>query len=264
MGDADWMEQLSDIDVIHHYAWASILKTADEDPVGDLDRHVRASLKMMKAAANLGGRRIVFASSGGTVYGRSATMPAVETEPLRPMSIYGASKAAVETYLSAFHQSGLIDTRVARISNPYGPGSRRGEQGLVNVFTARALRNEPLVIWGGGEVVRDYIHVSDVADALCRLSTLDLPQSETPTYNIGSGAGASIRQIVALLESKLGRPLRVSHAEGRSFDLPINVLDITRARTDLGWEPRLSLEEGLERLIAALRASNDTCRKSPS
>jgi UDP-glucose 4-epimerase len=250
---ADWDRLIQQAEVIHHYVWTSLPASANFNPFGDLSANVGGTLALLEAMRHKGGGRIVFASSGGTVYGRLLKHPVPEDHPMMPITAYGAGKATAEIYLGLYRMLHGIDCRVARISNPYGPGQAiaRG-QGAVTTFLNRALNKHPIVIWGDGEVVRDYIHITDVAEAVVRLA-LRPDVKDFHTYNIGSGVGLSLNTIVAEIEKALNRRLEVRREAGRAFDVPISILDISRAKNALGWMPRLSFAEGIARTIADLR-----------
>ena len=250
---ADWARLLDGVDVVHHYAWTTIPATANADPAGDLSANVLPTLGLLEAMRGRGERapRLVFSSSGGTVYGKLRRVPVDEDHPLQPITAYGASKAAVELYLSQYRAMYGLDCRVARLANPFGAAQdfARG-QGAASGFLHHALRGQPIEIWGDGEVTRDYLHVSDAAAGLVALARH--AGSEPATFNIGSGVGTSLNEIVAALEGKLGRRLEVRRGTGRSFDVPISVLDISRAREVLRWSPRLSFLDGISQTIAEL------------
>jgi UDP-glucose 4-epimerase len=264
LATADWDALIADWAVIHHYAWDSVPETAHADPIADVELNVLPSLRLLEAARRRGGRRIIFASSGGTVYGRAARTPAHEDDPLRPTTAYGAAKLTVEAYLRVHHLAGRIDGRVARLANPYGLGQNPARrQGVVSTFVRQAVAGETLRIWGDGEVVRDYLHVSDAAEALLALALLDTHTLvDLPVVNIGSGRGHSLNAVVAVLQSVLGRSIAVERSAGRPFDASVNVLDIARARALLGWVPRLSLEQGVRLMIGDL--ATGVTRDSPS
>ena len=249
---ADWDALVAEAAVVHHYAWTSIPASANNNPSGDLTSNVTGTLALLEALRRRGDARIVFASSGGTVYGRLQKIPVSEDHPLLPITAYGAGKATAEIYLGLYRALHGMDCRVARIANPYGAGQNlaRG-QGAVTTFVHHALTNQPIVIWGDGEVVRDYIHVTDVATALVALALrplLDMYQ----TFNIGSGTGISLNSLIAELEIGLNRRLDVRREPARPFDVPVSILDISRARNLLGWSPRLSLAEGIARTTSDL------------
>lgn len=251
---ADWDSLVADVEVIHHYVWTSLPASANANALGDLNMNVASTISLLEAMRRRGGKRLVFSSSGGTVYGRLAQTPAPETHPHRPITSYGAGKAAVEIYLNLYRYLHGLDCRIARISNPYGLGqdiNRR--QGAVTTFLTLALAKKPIVIWGDGKIVRDYIHIADVVDALARLALAPNSDSDM-TFNIGTGIGVTLNEIIGEIETLLEHPLEVRREPGRVFDVPVSVLDIAKARELLGWRPRISLHEGLRRTVADLRA----------
>jgi UDP-glucose 4-epimerase len=254
MERADWPRLLDGIDIVHHYAWSSIPATANAEPEADLTGNVVATLRLLEAArAQSKPPRIVFSSSGGTVYGRVRKVPVSEEHPLAPINAYGAGKAAAELYLGCYRALHRIDCRVGRIANPFGAGqnTRRG-QGAVTAFLEAALADRPIQIWGDGEAVRDYIHIADAAAGLLKLA-LAASSTDHWIYNIGSGHGVSLNGIVAELEQKLNRPLHVDRLPGRAFDIPVSVLDVTLAQRKLNWSPKLTFSEGVGRALQDLQ-----------
>ena len=187
---------------------------------------------MLEALKRRGGGRIVFSSSGGTVYGRLRSIPVPDMDPLDPISAYGVSKVTAEKYCQYYHTAYGIDARVARISNRFGAGQNPARpQGAVTTFVHRALGGKPIEIWGDGEVVRDFIHITDVADALIALANARLGSGpEMPIYNIGSGSGSSLNHIIHAIEQQVGSALNILRQPGRAFDVPISILDIARIR----------------------------------
>ncbi|MGE4369100.1 MAG: NAD-dependent epimerase/dehydratase family protein [Burkholderiaceae bacterium] len=253
---SDWSSLLDAYDVIHHCAWSTIPRTANENPLKDIDDNLKGLVRLLEAMRPFPGKRLVFASSGGTVYGRLRQIPVPEDHPLAPITAYGASKVSAETYLGFYRGCYGIDCRVARISNPFGAGQNpRGGQGAVSTFLFQALQNEEITIWGDGSVVRDYIHIADLVAGLVRLSEVSFPDNETlPVFNIGSGHGVSLNAIIDTLRTRLQLHPQVTYLPGRAFDVPVSVLDITKAESVLGWHPRLSLEEGCARMLSDIRS----------
>ena len=148
---------------------------SDGRPLRDLTENVGVTISLLEALKRRGGGRILFSSSGGTVYGRLRTIPVPENHPLDPISAYGVSKVTAEKYLQYYHTAYGIDASVARISNPFGAGQNPARpQGAVTTFVHRALGGQPIEIWGDGEVVRDFVHIADVADALIALANARL------------------------------------------------------------------------------------------
>ena len=185
-------------------------------------------------------KRLLFSSSGGTVYGRNDERAIDERQPCRPVSAYGAGKVAAEAYILAAAETYDLDVRIARLSNPFGAGqSPTQPQGAVSRFhTQRAFPGKPSRYWGDGGVVRDFIHIEDVVAGWVSLEKAD-PRSLAGdrVFNIGSGRGTSLNELVAMVSQVIGREPVVRYAADRAFDLPRNVLDITLAEARLGWRP---------------------------
>lgn len=239
----DLMQALDGCDVCFHLISTSLPKSSNEDPARDIKQNLEGSLVLLECIRNSTVRKIVYASSGGTVYGIPQSRHINEAHPTDPLCSYGIVKLAFEKYLALYRELYGIDYSVLRISNPYGPLQRTdATQGVIGVFLGKILNNKPLTIWGDGTVVRDYLHVSDLARAFVLAAQTD---TENKVFNIGSGAGASLNAIVEALSAVTGKTLAVNYVEGRIFDVPYSVLDISRARTELEWSPSLNLDEGL-------------------
>jgi UDP-glucose 4-epimerase len=241
---------------VFHLAWATVPKTANADPLADLETNVAGTVRLLEALRGLENIPITFASSGGTVYGEAETLPVPEDHPLRPRTAYGASKVAVEQYALLYRRLWGVDARIVRLSNPFGPGQDiRGQLGAASIFAARALAGERIEIWGDGTTIRDYIYIDDAISGLL-VTMLAPPEcfgAVDPVVNIGSGRGVSLRELISLLMHIIEKPIEVAYKPARDFDVRANVLDITRARSLLGWSPRISLEEGLSRHITYLK-----------
>lgn len=189
------------------------------------------------------GTRIVFASSGGTVYGSPARLPVKESDPTWPTSHYGAMMRSLEMFLGCFRR---LNHLVLRIGNVYGPGQRAAAGfGVIPTMIDQARRDEELTIWGDGSMVRDYVFIDDVVRAFER--ALASPDATGP-LNVGSGVPASVNEVVATLERVIGRQLRRRHLEHVDpFHVPAIWLDCTSTELALGWSATTSLEEGLAR-----------------
>jgi UDP-glucose 4-epimerase len=193
---------------------------------------------------------LIFLSSGGTVYGNPAHNPVAENAPLAPNSYHGAGKVALEGFIHAFRATGHKVT-VLRPSNAYGPGQNLQHGfGLIRTVLQHILYGTTLEIWGSGENVRDFIYVEDLVNAL--VVTIDAKQNNE-TYNIGSGKGHSLQQVVALAEQICGAPVKRIYKPARKMDVREVVLDISRIHEDLGWRPCITLEEGIQHTIEWLK-----------
>lgn len=260
-GEVEWMrgDFLSPAGVTHavagcdaafHLAWTTLPKSSIEDPRADVESNVLGTLRLLEAWCRKGAGKLVFVSSGGTVYGAPRGVPIAEEHPTNPICSYGITKLAIEKYLELYRVLHGLDYCVLRLANPFGERQRVASgQGAVTAFLNRARHGEPIEIWGDGRVVRDYLYVGDMANALVR--ALD-HRGERRVINVGSGVGRDVNEVVAAIERVLGRPLQRRHAAGRDFDVAVNVLDIRLARTELGWQPVTPFEEGLRRTLSWL------------
>lgn len=242
--DRDFLRQaLAGRDTIFHLISTTLPKSSNEQPIFDVSTNIAGSIAMFEEACQAGVRKVVFVSSGGTVYGVPRKLPIDETHATDPICSYGITKLAIEKYLHLFHVLHGLDYCVLRVSNPYGPGQRAGRgQGAIGTFIDRILNDQSIDIWGDGEVVRDYVHVADVAQAMVRAA---IYTGEDRVFNIGSGQGHSLNAILSHLERISGHPLQVNRGPQRDFDVPVNVLAVDRARVQLGWTAETGLEEGL-------------------
>jgi UDP-glucose 4-epimerase len=238
-------------EIVFHLVSTTLPKTSNDNPVYDVESNVVGTLRLLELCRSQGVRKVVFVSSGGTVYGVPRSVPIDESHPTDPTCSYGIHKLVIEKYLQLSHRIHGLDYSVVRPPNLYGPRQRLDiAQGAVAVFLDRALRGQPIQVWGDGSVVRDYLYVGDAAEALLKAAAFE---GEPRLFNIGSGVGTSLRQLITQIEALLGRPLPVEYAPGRTLDVPANVLDASLARRHLGWGPRTSLAEGLRRTHASMR-----------
>ncbi len=244
-------QALAGADVVFHLANGSLPQSSNRDPARDVQINLLGGLNVLEAARQVGAGRLVLLSSGGTVYGVPKQVPIPEDHATNPICSYGITKLALEKYVALYEQLHGLKGLVLRVANPYGERQRLDSaQGVVPAFMARALRNEPLEIWGDGSTVRDFLYISDVVRAL--LAVANYEGSER-VFNIGSGEGTSLNELVRLLEEELGYSLAVRYKPSRGFDVPTNVLSIDATRRCLGWSPSVSVSDGLHRLHQSLR-----------
>lgn len=245
---------LTDMEFVYHLVSTTLPKSSNDNPEYDIETNLVVSVRLLEAARLRRIRKIVFLSSGGTVYGVPEVVPIPETHPCHPISSYGIVKLAIENYLHLYRVLHGLDSCTIRLSNPFGEYQRiQSAQGAVGVFLHRAIHRQAIEIWGDGSVTRDYVYVGDVAEAL--VAMLDY-QGREKTFNIGSGAGMNLNQIIGEIESVLGHSVARVYKPARRFDVPINVLDIGLARRELGWSPRTSFGEGLSRAAAWITATD--------
>jgi UDP-glucose 4-epimerase len=195
--------------------------------------------------------RFVFTSTGGAIYGDFNTPPNIETFAKDPDSPYAISKLASEYYLAYYGRIHGLEHVQVRFGNVYGPRQDpHGEAGVVAIFCSRLLGGKPLTIFGDGEQTRDYVYVGDVASAVYRGATCDLPPAATVdarAFNIGTGKGTSVLELARLLQEAAGTNAEIVFAPKRAGELQESFLDITKARDVLGWKPAVSLSDGLSK-----------------
>ncbi len=238
-------EALAGIDVVFHLISTTLPKTSNDDPVFDVQSNVIEAICLMEQCVANKIRKVVFISSGGAIYGNPKTLPISENSSTEPECSYGITKLTIEKYLALFNHLHGLDYVVLRPSNPYGNRQNpEGIQGAVSVFLGRAAQGKSIEIWGDGRIVRDYIFIDDLVDGIYKAASLD-PFSRV--FNLGSGVGHSLNDIVEVIRKVTGRDIRVSYKAKRSFDVPSIYLDICRAKQELSWMPSVSLETGIEK-----------------
>ena len=239
----DVSSAIDGIDVVLHLISTTLPKSSNDDMVYDVESNLVPTLQLLNAMVAKGVRKIVFISSGGTIYGTPTYIPIDENHPTEPLVSYGVTKLAVEKYLLLYQHLHSIKANILRVANPFGERQRiETAQGAVGVFLSKAIQNQPLEIWGDGSVTRDYLYIGDVAEAFARAVNYDGAKS---VFNISSGVGTSLNELIDMLEQVLGREVVRHYQPGRPFDVPVSVLDNSLARQELGWEPRVELEEGI-------------------
>lgn len=232
-----------------HLASATTPGSSARHPNLELD-NLALTLRLLELMQRQPETHLIFFSSGGTVYGNPYRLPVAEDAPIAPLSNHGAGKAAQEAFCQAFRAAGHAVT-ILRPSNAYGPGqTMRGGFGLIRTLLEHARAGTAVEIWGDGENVRDFIYIDNVVEACMRFVALS---QDSGTYNLGSGRGYSINQVRRVVEQVTGIELKVTHHPARGIDVRAVVLDISRICGVLDWEPRMELQEGVNRTLEWLR-----------
>jgi len=238
-------EALEGMEVVFHLVSTTLPKTSNDDPIFDVRSNLVDTIQLLEACVEAGVRKVVFPSSGGTVYGPPKFLPVTEEHPTEPITSYGIVKLAVEKYLNLFRHLHGLDYTSLRISNAYGPyQDPAGQQGAISVFLERVRERKPITVWGDGGVVRDYLYVSDLMDAMELAAETE---TEHRVFNVGSGHGVSVNEILELISEATGERPEVEYLPARALDVPASVLDVDRAKRDLGWRPQTDLQEGIYR-----------------
>jgi UDP-glucose 4-epimerase len=241
----DWRPRV----IIHHAAQMSV-QVSVGNPILDAQDNILGSLNLLQAAARVQVRKFIFASTGGAMYGDAAPVPAREADQPRPESPYGIAKLAVEHYLHFYHRQYEMVPVSLRYANVYGPRQNGlGEAGVVAIFIEKFLAGEQPLINGDGLQTRDFTYVGDIAAA--NLLALAYPQAGT--FNIGTGLETDILTIYRHLQRLTCSPLGPQHGPAKPGEQRRSALHCQLAQKKLGWEPRVSLEEGLARTVAAFR-----------
>ena len=238
-------------DVLSHHAAQMDVRHSVADPQFDARVNILGFINLLEACKNAGAKKIIFASSGGAVYGEQENFPATEEHPTRPASPYGVSKRTGELYLSYYQQAFGLPYIALRYANVYGPRqSAKGEAGVVAIFISLLLAGKRPVINGDGKQTRDYVYVGDVVNA--NVAALD--SSYVGAINIGTGVETDVLTIYRLLREGAGCGFDAEHGPAKIGEQRRSCLAAERAAAVLGWRPQMSLREGLERTIAYYRA----------
>ncbi len=234
------------MDYVFHYASSTTPATSIADPVYEIESNLLGSVRLLQIARDEGVKKVIFPSSGGTIYGEPKRLPVREEDCALPSNPYAISKWAVERYLHHFHELYGLDYLILRYSNPYGERqSPYGKQGVIPIFLNRIKHNQRPVIYGDGSMVRDYIYINDIIDAT---SILFESVIKDKVFNVGSGIGVSLNEIIKTMYSILGEEIRPIYEinSSRTYVTSI-VLDIAKIETKTGWKPSTSIEEGIRK-----------------
>lgn len=231
--------------VVSHQAAQADVRASVVDPAGYAQSNIIGTLNVLQAAKNTGARKVLFASTGGAIYGNPEELPATERCPARPLDPYGVSKLACEYYLDAYRRNFGLDFCALRYANVYGPRQNAdGEAGVVAVFAKGMLAGRDLTIFGDGRQSRDFVYVADIAAA-----NVIAAQVGSGIYNIGTGLPTDIVAIARTLQQITGYAKEVAHGAAKLGEVRHSYLDSHKARRELGWEPQVALREGLARTV---------------
>jgi UDP-glucose 4-epimerase len=235
--------------VIHHAAQMDVRRSV-ADPLFDGQVNILGTLNILEQAVKVGTKRVIFASSGGAIYGEPEAVPATEEHPKRPVSPYGISKLAGEHYLYYYAHSYGLQSAILRYGNVYGPRQDPfGEAGVVAIFALKLLHNEQPIINGTGKQTRDYIFVEDVVEA--NMAVLNGGLNDT--FNVGTGRETSVNQLFRALADTIGSPIKERYGPERRGEQLRSSLDAAKLAKVSDWEPRVDLADGLKRTVEYFR-----------
>jgi UDP-glucose 4-epimerase len=240
---AELASALDDVDIVFHLVGTTVPQSSNEDMAFDIQTNLIDTVAFLHLCVQRGVKRVLFPSSGGTIYGIPLKNPVRESSATRPICSYGIVKQAIENYLHLFNYLHGLEYVVLRISNPYGTGHQKVGQGVIPTFLKCIKDQGRIDVWGDGSVVRDYIFIHDVVEAF--LKAMAYSSSES-VFNIGSGVGTSLSEVIELIEEVVGVTFKRVFSPGRKVDVPAIYLDISLAREKLGWQPEVSLKKGIK------------------
>lgn len=253
LNQADMRAALAGQQYVFHFLSTTTPASSENDPMLDVRTNIAASIELFEAAGAAGVERVVFASTGGAIYGDHPETVLDESVLPQPVSPYAIGKLAIEGYLRYFRRKLGLSSVSLRISNPYGPRQRANKrQGVVPIFLHHALTGTPLTVFGDGSMVRDYLYVEDAATMIAATAT---QSSRFDTYNLGSGQGHSISEVIDVIRAVTGRPLELEYQPVPSTFVERVVLDTSRFADEFGILAAVSLEEGVHRTWDEMRAS---------
>ena len=246
----DVFKQFQPEAVFHLAAQASVRKSV-EDPGKDVKTNVIGTVNLLKACQAHGVKKFIFSSTGGALYGDDASRPTTEEASISPISPYGLDKFFGEKYIGYFKSNSDLQTVVLRYANVYGPKQNpKGEAGVIAIFADKMLKDEPIMVYGDGSSSRDYVYVGDVVEA----NLAALKSTVSNAYNISTGEETSIRELVDKIKKITDSNSQVQFKEGRSGELQASCLDNTRAKLELGWSPKVNLDEGIRKTVEYLKS----------
>ena len=230
--DTSFNSLIKNQDVVYHLVSTTVPSTSNKHIAFELQSNIIVTSKLLSACVDEKIKEVVFLSSGGTVYGKDVSTPIKETNSTRPISSYGLQKLTIENLLYLYNYLYNLDYRIIRLANPYGPYQRpNGSLGAVTTFTYKALKDEEILVYGDGSVVRDYIYIDDAINAIIKIAN---KRCENKVFNVGSGHGTSINELIKLIEKTLDKKVRIKYIDSRNVDVPINFLDISLYEEQFG------------------------------
>ena len=250
--DTDYVKLIEGNQLVYHLVSSTVPTTSNQRIAEEFKENVVLSVNLLEACVCRHAEKVIFFSSGGTVYGRESRCPHNEESPMMPISSYGVQKLTIEKLLYLYNYMYDLDYRIIRLANPYGPYQRPdGVLGAVSAFTYKALRGEEIQVYGDGSVVRDFIYVDDAIRGVQKIVNGESPHR---IFNLGCGYGTSIRQLLETIEKVLNSHLNVQYMEARTVDVPVSFLDISRYEAAYGPLDPLSLEKGIRKTVDFMKS----------
>lgn len=242
--ERDLLDSLDGIDFVYHLVSSTIPASSNENPVYDVQSNLVSTLRLLQDVVKRKTGKVIFISSGGTIYGIPHTIPISENHSRNPICSYGIIKKTIEDYLYMFNYLYGLDYTVFRLSNPYGERQNPlYAQGIIPVLLKKILLNEEIVIWGDGTVKRDYLYIKDAIIPLVKSLNYD---GENRVFNLGAGKGYTVNELIGIIKKITKREAIIKYASGRKLDVPVSVLDISLLKKEMDYYPKVSIEYGIK------------------
>lgn len=248
LNESEVREALKGMDLLFHYISTTDAVSAMQDPISDIEDNLIGSVRLLQLAAEAGVQKVIFPSSGGTVYGPTMLTPFKETDPVNPVNPYAISKLAFERHLHYMHAVTGVEFIILRYSNPYGERQDpSGRQGVIPKFLHEIRKGGRPRVFGDGSMIRDYIYVKDAIQA-----TMMVLESGTRerVFNVGRGTGVSLNELVAIMSEVVGKEITPEFVEDHGLHVPVAIVDISRIQKEVGWAPTTDIREGIRRTWA--------------
>lgn len=250
--DTDYQELVRGQEIVYHLISTTVPTTSNQSISEELKANVILTANLLEACVKQKVKKVVFLSSGGTVYGKEVECPLHENTPTNPITSYGVQKITIEKLLYLYHYMHGLDYRIIRLANPYGPYQRpNGVLGAVTTFTYKALKGEEIQVYGDGSVVRDFIYIDDAIRGIINIVN---GTDHHRTFNLGCGYGTSIKKVLETIQRTLAIPVNIHYAQARPVDVPVNYLDISRYETAYGPLNPMPLEQGIRKTAEFMRS----------
>lgn len=242
--EIDIKNSLKNIDCVFHLVSSTLPASSNTNPIYDAETNLVSSLRLFDECVANKIQKIIFVSSGGTVYGVPEHLPIKESHPRHPIVSYAVIKNTIEDYLFMFNKLHGLDYTVFRLANPFGERQNPlVAQGAIAVFLNKIIHDQQIEIWGDGSVIRDYIYIKDAADVISKGIEI---KDKHKIFNVGSGKGYNLKQLLNQMKKITGKNIKVKYEEGRTIDVPSNVLDISLIKKIYKWKPETPIEEGMK------------------
>ncbi|MCI9178908.1 MAG: NAD-dependent epimerase/dehydratase family protein [Lachnospiraceae bacterium] len=251
LNDSNLKKILQRQNIIYHLVSTTIPATSNKNISQEICDNVEAMAKFLNVCSTCSVNKIVFLSSGGTIYGMQNSFPIQEDAKEYPISSYGVQKLMNEKLIYLYHFIYGLDYRIIRLSNPYGPYQNpRGKQGIVTKTIYKALKGEEIEVFGDGSIIRDYLYIDDAIDAIVKITE---GNTKERLFNVGCGIGTSLIELFQIIEESLGIPLQLSYLPDRNVDVPVNYLNIERYKSYFGEISKIGLEDGIKKTADYLK-----------